>query len=632
MEENKLKIIVENNPCVNEGEDYYPELVPSFTILFATETGTAEEFANQLHKEANEKLRLKADIINVSQVKSVEIFNENSLIVIIASTWGEGGPTDDCEDFNKMLEDQKFWDGFKNKDNLNIAIFGLGSKSYTYFNAQAKFFHKKFIEEHEIKELCTMGLGDSNKDIEKDFNDWKDKVFYKSLYSFYSKNFEKNEGFYKENGLLNILSERINVELSKDFKLYELIISDKAKSESNTINQCSGNHINIPKAKIIKIEELRQNNTNGSTLKVVFDLSGTNLKYKPAENILIYPKNSTEAVKEIINFLGISGKENNFISYNISNTLSLPNIPLPEGITVKEALSEYIDLSSQIHKGSLINLINHLTDASQRVQITNIFNNEKLMKEFLSKRYNILDFIKEFNSLKLTFQDLADILPTILPRFYTCSSSNNKKNNTIELVISLVSWKGPKGDKRYGLTSNYFNELYKSKSYLEKDEFVHINLRESNFTLPEDLSTPMLMMCTGSGIAPFISFLEELEIKKSDKKYETYLIYGAMNKKNDFIFEKELEEFKKNGILTEYYTAFSRDQENKIYVQNIFEKEFGKEKLEKLVFEKGMKIYICGSNSMGKAVIQKLREIVGQEGEEKIMINRQLMCEMWENK
>ena len=254
------------------------------------------------------------------------------------------------------------------------------------------------------------------------------------------------------------------------------------------------------------------------------------------------------------------------------------------------------------------------------------------MKEFLSKRYNILDFIKEFNSLKLTFQDLADILPTILPRFYTCSSSNNKKNNTIELVISLVSWKGPKGDKRYGLTSNYFNELYKSKSYLEKDEFVHINLRESNFTLPEDLSTPMLMMCTGSGIAPFISFLEELEIKKSDKKYETYLIYGAMNKKNDFIFEKELEEFKKNGILTEYYTAFSRDQENKIYVQNIFEKEFGKEKLEKLVFEKGMKIYICGSNSMGKAVIQKLREIVGQEGEEKIMINRQLMCEMWENK
>ena len=93
-----------------------------------------------------------------------------------------------------------------------------------------------------------------------------------------------------------------------------------------------------------------------------------------------------------------------------------------------------------------------------------------------------------------------------------------------------------------------------------------------------------------------------------------------------------MEEFKKNGILTEYYTAFSRDQEKKIYVQNIFEKEFNKEKLEKLVNEKGMKIYICGSVSMGNAVIKKLGEILGEENKEKMIKNNQLMSEMWENK
>ena len=140
------------------------------------------------------------------------------------------------------------------------------------------------------------------------------------------------------------------------------------------------------------------------------------------------------------------------------------------------------------------------------------------------------------------------------------------------------------------------------------------------------------MLCTGSGIAPFISFLEELEFNKKDKKYETYLIYGSMNKKNDFIFEKELEEFKKKGILTEYYTAFSRDQEKKIYVQNVFEKEFNKEKLEDLVNNKGMKIYICGSVSMGNAVIKKIGEIIGEENKEKMVKNNQLMSEMWENK
>ena len=93
-----------------------------------------------------------------------------------------------------------------------------------------------------------------------------------------------------------------------------------------------------------------------------------------------------------------------------------------------------------------------------------------------------------------------------------------------------------------------------------------------------------------------------------------------------------MEKFKEKGILTEYYTVFSRDQEKKIYVQNVFEKKFNKEKLEDLVNNKGMKIYICGSVSMGNAVIKKFGEIRGEENKEKIIKNNQLMSEMWENK
>ena len=140
------------------------------------------------------------------------------------------------------------------------------------------------------------------------------------------------------------------------------------------------------------------------------------------------------------------------------------------------------------------------------------------------------------------------------------------------------------------------------------------------------------MMGTGSGIAPFISFLKELEFNKKDQKYETYLIFGSMNKKNDFIYEKELEEFKKKGILTEYYTAFSRDQEKKIYVQDVFGEIFTKEKLEDLVVKRGMNIYVCGSLSMGNAVVKKLAEIIGDDNKEKMVKNNQLMTEMWENK
>jgi len=629
--EKKKNFSIENNPCVNPGEEYYPELIPSFTILFATEMGTAEEFANQLHKEATEKLKLKANLLNVSEVNSVQIFNENSLIVIIASTWGEGEPTDDCVDFNKMVKSKEFWDSFTNKDNLNIAIFGLGNTVYTYYNAQGKFFHKTFVEEHKINPICELGLGNARKDIEKDFNDWKDKIFFKQLYSFYSKNYEKNYEFYKKYNLLNELS---NESENKEEKIkYELLISDKKELiniDNNNYNKNVQNHLNTKKVKIINIEELRPNNINGSTLKVVFDLTGSDLKYKPAENILVYPKNSEEAINTVLNQL-ISDKGNNFVNYKITDKDNL-NLPLPEGITVKEALTEYIDLSCQITKNMLSKIVNNNDDFHQHHRIKKIINDQKELDEFLSKRYNISDFFKEYNETKLSFKDLLEILPNISPRYYTCSSSYNKNNNTIELIITLVSWKGPNEDLRYGLTSNYFNDLYKNKTFQKQDVYANISLKESVFNLPSDLSTPILMLCTGSGIAPFMSFLEELEFNNKGQKYETYLIFGSMNKKNDFIFEKKLEEFKEKGILTEYYTAFSRDQEKKVYVQNVFEKEFNKEKLEDLVNNKGMKIYICGSVSMGNAVIKKIGEIIGEENKEKMIKNNQLMSEMWENK
>ena len=225
---NKKKYSIENNPCINnQNEDYYPELIPSFIILYATEMGQAKQFANLLHKECNEKLLLKANIMNVSEIKDVKIFNENSLIVIIASTWGEGEPTDDCIEFNDMVKSKKFWSEFDNKENLNIAIFGLGNTRYTFYNAQGKLFYKIFIEENKINPLCKLGLGDAKQNIEKDFIEWKNNIFYKNLYFFYKNNYERNYEFYKKNNLLNEI-DKIKEEAKKNSD-----ISNKEKKEIN---------------------------------------------------------------------------------------------------------------------------------------------------------------------------------------------------------------------------------------------------------------------------------------------------------------------------------------------------------------------------------------------------------------
>ena len=419
---NKKKIFIENNPCINQGEDYYPELIPSFTILFATEMGTAEEFANALQKEATEKLHLKAKVINVADVKDVKIFNESSLIVIIASTWGEGEPTDDCIEFNKMLKSKDFWDSFTNKDNLNVAVFGLGNTVYTFYNAQGKLFYKILVEENHLNPICELGLGNARGDIEQDFADWKDKIFFKKLYEFYSKNYEKNYEFYKKYNLLNEIVEKEEKEVAKNYELFSSEKKELINIDKKNYNQQVQNHLNTQKLKILNIEELRQNNTNGSTLKISFDLTGTNIKYNPAVNVLIYPKNKEEIVNVVFNQLAMD-KENNYINYKIlNNSKESLNLPLPEGITVKEALTEYIDLSCQINKNILSKLIMNLTDVDQKNKIIEIINDENKLSEFLSKNYNIADFIKEFDSLQLSLQELSEIFPSINPRYYTCSS------------------------------------------------------------------------------------------------------------------------------------------------------------------------------------------------------------------
>ena len=175
--------------------------------------------------------------------------------------------------------------------------------------------------------------------------------------------------------------------------------------------------------------------------------------------------------------------------------------------------------------------------------------------------------------------------------------------------------------------SNFFNALYKSKS---KDS-LRVVIKKSSFRLPEQLSTPMMMICTGSGIAPFVSFLQEFD-KRNEKGSQRYLIFGRKNRQSDFIFEDELEGYKRKGVLTELHGAFSRDDPHKkIYVQDVLKEKYG-DRLKELIKEKKMFVYVCGSLSMGNMVKSLISETVGKETYDEMEKEKRLITEFWENK
>ena len=148
------------------------------------------------------------------------------------------------------------------------------------------------------------------------------------------------------------------------------------------------------------------------------------------------------------------------------------------------------------------------------------------------------------------------------------------------------------------------------------------------------------MICTGTGIAPFISFMQELEYlsnkegSNTKKEFNNYIIFGSRNREHDFIFEKDLTHWKSLGLLKDIYCAFSRDtnNENEKYVYNILKQKFTSEQLISLVNEQRMVIYSCGSSAMGMKIKQALEEILGSLNYNKSVANKQFISEFWENK
>ena len=204
-------------------------------------------------------------------------------------------------------------------------------------------------------------------------------------------------------------------------------------------------------------------------------------------------------------------------------------------------------------------LLKYCFDENQYNELNITLMREGKLKEFLNKNYNIVDFLTIYDSMIIPFEEFYGLMPKIAPRFYTVASSQELKKDKMEIVISLVNFTS-NNIQRYGISSRYYKELFE-KNILSQTNII---VRESLFRLPKDVSNPVLMIGTGTGVAPFISFMQQNYKLILDSKpyYKTYLYFGSKNKDSDFIYEEEIRDYINKSALKELKAAFSRDQVN----------------------------------------------------------------------
>lgn len=342
------------------------------------------------------------------------------------------------------------------------------------------------------------------------------------------------------------------------------------KSEAKVANSVQ----NIPHKKNYKgnIKHKIVLNDNGSNKETyhIEIVSDEEISYQPGDALGVIPKNSQKDIQLILDEFNVE-KEQEF--------------------SIKGETKTAFDwLESRNIKG----LSKHTLDAISPV----------LGIEILLEKADLLDVLNSTEQKNLDadkFSKLLEILLPVAPRLYSISSSKEAHDGEVHLTVNLHKFNTNDQEKE-GFASRYLADLPLEEEF---EFYIHKN---ENFRLPEE-DKDIILIGPGTGIAPFRSFLAERDSTGAEGK--NWLFFGEQHFSLDFYYQTEIQEWISTGVLTKLSTAFSRDQQRKIYVQDrILEnaKEFNQ------WIENGAYIYLCGQkNPMSKDVEQTLIEVISSQ-------------------
>ncbi len=341
-------------------------------------------------------------------------------------------------------------------------------------------------------------------------------------------------------------------------------------------------------ASVLQTYNLNGNGSRKETRHLVLSLKGSGLGYAPGDCLGIIPSNDPELASAILAAMKWDGDEEITINKN------------GEKLPLWKALTNYFEITLLTKK--LMQSAADLTGNSQMKKLVSVENAAQL-KEYIQGR-DLLDMLRDFGPWNASAQNVVALLRKMPPRLYSIASSLKAHPDEVHLTIGAVRYTAH-GRERKGTCSVLCAER------LEIGDKLPVFVQPNNhFKLPQTKDTDIIMVGPGTGIAPFRSFIQERAASGSEGN--SWLFFGDQHSATDFLYQMELEQYWKKGVLTRLDAAFSRDTDQKVYVQHKM-LDNSKELFDWL--EKGASFYVCGDKqNMAKDVHNTLLEIIGKEG------------------
>ncbi|CAH1778037.1 unnamed protein product [Owenia fusiformis] len=567
-------------------------------VFYGSQTGTAEEFAGRLAKDAL-RYGMKGMVADPEECEMEELSSlatiENSLAIFCLATYGEGDPTDNSQEFYDWLQT-----GDADLSGVKYAIFGLGNKTYEHYNAMGIYVDKR-LEELGGTRVYECGLGDDDANIEEDFVTWREK-FWPAVCEQYG---VESVG---EDISMRQYSLTIHDEIEK-----EKVFSGETARLGSFRTQKPPYDTKNPYLAPVQVNRELHKGGDRSCMHIEFDITGSRLRYEAGDHVAVFPINDPEIVENIGKQLGV----------DLDQVMTLTNVdeeaskkhPFPCPTSYRTALSHYLDITHHPRTHVLKELADYANEKDsaflKKMATASDEGKELYLSWIVADGRTILHVLEDLPSLKPPIDHLCELLPRLQARYYSISSSPKAYPNSIHITAVLIEWSTKTGRVRKGVATNWL-KLKQPTNGIKPT--VPIFVRKSQFRLPFKPSVPVMMIGPGTGFAPFRGFIQDRNAAREQGKPigETVLYFGCRNKSEDYIYEDEITNYKENGTLSKVYEAFSRDQEKKIYVQNVLAQN--QEEVWKLL-ESGAHIYVCGdARNMAPDVQRVIHDIIETQG------------------
>lgn len=513
------------------------------TIVFGSQTGTAEKLARRIAREAS-KRGFAATVQDLSSFAIGSLTAEQNLLVI-TSTYGDGEPPDNARTFAELLNK----DPAPKLNSVRFGVCGLGDTNYPKFCGFARELDARL---EQLGGTRVIARADCDVDYEATFAAW-------------------------------LASALTAFNTSSAPSITASPTPTPASTEPSPQNYDRDNPF---PARVVTNRRLNGDGSAKDVRHLEILLEGSALDYEVGDALGVIPRNDPHLVAELLSLLQATGDE--------------PVVgPAGEKLALKDALTCLYEIT-RIPKAMLAWMAQRTGDELlQRVAAPNANGD---LTQFLRGR-EIIDLLTAYPEVKMSVADFLGLLRKLQPRLYSISSSPKAHPGQVHLTVGTVRYESL-GRRRLGVCSTFLADR------VEADTPVGVFIHKNPAFRPPAPDVPLIMIGPGTGIAPFRAFLEERRAVGATGR--NWLFFGDQRSATDFLYREEIEAFQSDGLLTRLDLAWSRERDQKVYVQDRMKAEAAE--LWKWL-EAGAGFYVCGDASkMARDVESALLNVIEVSG------------------